>query len=148
MARQSALRAADRDREAVAERLRHAAGEGRLEPHELEERLHAALRARTYGELRWLTSDLPAPAAARRRRTPPIVRASLAVGIALALVAAFMIVVAVAITGWMLWVVVWLCLCLLRTRSRSASRPRRTLRRTERWPTSAGGHLARDPWRA
>jgi Domain of unknown function (DUF1707) len=60
MARQTALRASDADRDAVAERLRQAAVEGRLEPDELEQRLHSALRARTYGELNRLLGDLPA----------------------------------------------------------------------------------------
>jgi len=64
MARSASLRASDADRDAVAERLRQAAIEGRLEPHELEERLHTALRARTYSELDRLVSDLP-------RRSPP-----------------------------------------------------------------------------
>jgi DUF1707 SHOCT-like domain len=35
MRRNDSLRAADADRDAVIERLREAAGEGRLEPHEL-----------------------------------------------------------------------------------------------------------------
>ena len=60
MARQSSLRASDADRDAVAERLRQAAVEGRLDPDELEQRLHIALRARTYGELDRLLGDLPA----------------------------------------------------------------------------------------
>jgi hypothetical protein len=59
MGRYESLRASDADREAVTDRLRHAAGEGRLEPDELEERVHAALQARTYGELGMLVADLP-----------------------------------------------------------------------------------------
>ena len=59
MARHSSLRAADSDREAVTERLRRAAAEGRLEPDELEDRVHTALRARTYGELDLVLADLP-----------------------------------------------------------------------------------------
>ena len=59
MARHSSLRAADADREAVTERLRQAAAEGRLEPDELEDRVHTALRARTYGELDLVLVDLP-----------------------------------------------------------------------------------------
>jgi hypothetical protein len=64
-----ALRAADADRERVAERLRTAAGDGRLSPDELEERLEVALGARTYAELDALVRDLPeqAPRGARRR---------------------------------------------------------------------------------
>jgi hypothetical protein len=66
--RDSQLRAAHTDRDEVVERLRVAAGDGRLTPEELDERLGAALTARTYGELAALTADLPAagsPAAAR-----------------------------------------------------------------------------------
>jgi hypothetical protein len=60
MARHSSLRASDADRDAVAERLRQAAVEGRLDPDELEQRLHRALRAKTYGDLDGLLDDLPA----------------------------------------------------------------------------------------
>ena len=52
-------RASDAEREAVAERLRDAAGDGRLDHNELEERLEAAYGARTLGDLAVLTSDLP-----------------------------------------------------------------------------------------
>jgi hypothetical protein len=57
------LRASDADRERVADVLRDALAEGRLDMAEFEERLDAAYRARTYGELTPLTRDLPAPAA-------------------------------------------------------------------------------------
>ena len=53
------LRASDADRERVAEVLRDALAEGRLDMGEFEERLDAAYRARTYGELAPLTRDLP-----------------------------------------------------------------------------------------
>jgi hypothetical protein len=43
----------------VADRLRDAAGEGRLDPDELEERVAAAYGARTHGELIAVTADLP-----------------------------------------------------------------------------------------
>jgi len=56
----AAQRAADADREAVAERLRIAAGEGRIELWELDERLGRAYTAKTYGELATLVADLPA----------------------------------------------------------------------------------------
>jgi hypothetical protein len=52
-------RASDADRDAVAERLRLAAGEGRIEPWELDERLSQAYGARTYGQLAALMADLP-----------------------------------------------------------------------------------------
>src|SRR2546423_9972200 len=60
-----ALRASDADRERVAEILRTAATEGRLDLDELDERLAAVYRAKTYADLVPLTRDLPvAPAAA------------------------------------------------------------------------------------
>ncbi|MFI9832001.1 DUF1707 domain-containing protein [Streptomyces sp. NPDC051913] len=59
------LRAADADRERVAEILRDALAEGRLDMEEFEERLEATYKARTYGELTPITRDLPtAPGAA------------------------------------------------------------------------------------
>ena len=57
------LRASDADREATAERLRVAAGEGRLDADELEERLTAAYAARWCGELERLTADVTPPPA-------------------------------------------------------------------------------------
>ncbi|MDH6584959.1 hypothetical protein M2164_005266 [Streptomyces sp. SAI-208] len=53
------LRASDADRERVAEVLRDALAEGRLDMEEFEERLDATYRARTYGELAPITRDLP-----------------------------------------------------------------------------------------
>ncbi|MFF2845530.1 DUF1707 domain-containing protein [Streptomyces sp. NPDC058001] len=57
------LRAADADRERVAEHLRDALAEGRLDMTEFEERLEATYAARTYGELEPILSDLPVGAA-------------------------------------------------------------------------------------
>ncbi|HEX4094011.1 MAG TPA: DUF1707 domain-containing protein [Trebonia sp.] len=54
------LRVSHEDRDQVAERLRVAAGDGRLTAEELDERLDTALTARTYGELDALLVDLPA----------------------------------------------------------------------------------------
>src|SRR3712207_916974 len=53
------LRISDQERHAVAETLRQAAGEGRLDLEELEERLEAAYAARTYADLVPITADLP-----------------------------------------------------------------------------------------
>ena len=53
------LRASHEDRDRVVEILRVAAGDGRLTAAELDERLGAALTARTSGELAALTADLP-----------------------------------------------------------------------------------------
>jgi hypothetical protein len=54
------LRASHADRDQVVELLRVAAGDGRLSPEELDDRLERALNARTYTELALLTTDLPA----------------------------------------------------------------------------------------
>lgn len=125
MTSHSSLRASDADREAVAERLRHAAVEGRLEPDELEERLHAALRARTYGDLRRLDGDLPARSTAWGRggaEVMPAARFALAVGMrvamAVAVVAVALVAAAVMAAGWMLWALV--CLVVWGRRARSA----------------------------
>ncbi|MFC5149099.1 DUF1707 SHOCT-like domain-containing protein [Streptomyces aureoversilis] len=58
------MRASDAERERVAEALREAVAEGRLTMEEFEERLEAAYKARTHGDLEPLVRDLPAPAAA------------------------------------------------------------------------------------
>jgi hypothetical protein len=55
------LRISDKERHAVAEVLREAAGEGRLDLAELDERLEAAYAAKTYADLVPITSDLPTP---------------------------------------------------------------------------------------
>jgi hypothetical protein len=54
-----ALRASDADRDRVAERLRQAAGDGRLSIAELQDRLDALYAAKTYGELEPVVADLP-----------------------------------------------------------------------------------------
>ena len=56
----SELRASHDDRDRVVELLRVSAGDGRLTAEELDERLGAAMTARTYGELAKLVADLPA----------------------------------------------------------------------------------------
>ena len=52
------LRASHADRDRTVEVLRDAAGDGRLTPSELDERVEAALTARTGSELAALTADL------------------------------------------------------------------------------------------
>jgi hypothetical protein len=56
-----ALRASDADRDRVIELLRAAVADGRLDQAEFDERLDAALTARTIGALAPLTADLIAP---------------------------------------------------------------------------------------
>jgi hypothetical protein len=55
----STMRASDADRDRVAEALREAYAEGRLDVEEHNERIDLAYRAKTLGELSPLLSDLP-----------------------------------------------------------------------------------------
>jgi hypothetical protein len=57
----SQLRAADTDRDAVAEHLAVAMSEGRLGADEYDQRLEQAYAATTYAELDRLVADLPTP---------------------------------------------------------------------------------------
>lgn len=108
MSARPAMRASDADRERVAERLRSAAGEGRLRTEELEERLEVLFRSRTYRELEPIVADLPG----RRRTSRPRVNgvlvpaaALLAIPVAVAVVAAVVFIATGVIAGWLLWVV-------------------------------------------
>jgi len=56
----ASMRVSDADRHDVAEVLRQAAGEGRLDLAELDERLEATYAAKTYADLVPITADLPA----------------------------------------------------------------------------------------
>lgn len=60
------IRASDSDRERVVEILRGAYTEGRLTLDEFDERTTAAYAARTWSQLRELTSDLPVEVNLRR----------------------------------------------------------------------------------
>ena len=53
------LRASHEDRDIIVDQLRVAAGDGRIDGDELDQRIEAAMSARTYGELDKLTKDLP-----------------------------------------------------------------------------------------
>jgi len=132
----SALLASDADREAVAERLRAAAGEGRLTAEELEERLERAFTARSEAELEPLVADLPRETRERRssRRPdfPPFVFVSL------------MLVGIWALTGmgyfWPVWPIFgWGISFVAPGRLRGSCRPRSSNRgcSTARWPSSA-----------
>jgi hypothetical protein len=55
------MRVSDADREHVVERLREHFAEGRLKSDELDERVTAALSAKTNADLRGLMTDLPEP---------------------------------------------------------------------------------------
>jgi hypothetical protein len=55
------IRVSDADRDRVTTRLREHFGEGRLTQDELNERISAALNAKTAGDLRRVMADLPEP---------------------------------------------------------------------------------------
>ena len=59
-----ATRASDRERDAVVQRVQEAFAEGRLDDTEFDERMRAALTARTHADLDVLLTDLPAVSAA------------------------------------------------------------------------------------
>jgi hypothetical protein len=108
VARRSTLRASDADRDGVIDRLREAAGEGRLAAHELEQRIATAFQARTYGELDATVADLPSHQVPTRRRATgkravASVRAHpalllLAIPVAMAMVAVMIAMAVVAVT--------------------------------------------------
>jgi hypothetical protein len=69
------VRASDAEREKVATALRDHAGDGRLDPEELDKRLDLAYAARTRGDLVPLLADLPSaddekPSRPRRDNDP------------------------------------------------------------------------------
>jgi hypothetical protein len=55
------MRVSDEDRHKVADILREAAAEGRIDIEELDERLDSTYAAKTYGDLVPITADLPVP---------------------------------------------------------------------------------------
>ncbi len=64
------MRISDSDRERVTAQLRDYYAEGRLTAEELDERVTAALSAKTVGDLRGLMTDLPRSAPAAGAETP------------------------------------------------------------------------------
>jgi Flp pilus assembly protein TadB len=107
----------------VAERLKQAATDGRILAHEFEERLAAALRARTYGDLDDVVADLPGvrlarPTAAARSRQ--LIRAHPVLGVALIAAASLVVllIAAVVIAGLFALAGVWILIGVLTTMRR------------------------------
>jgi Domain of unknown function (DUF1707) len=65
------MRAGDGDRQAVAERLKAALDEGRLDLHEYDERLQKTYAAKTFGDLKGLLDDLPGTVPPQQARVAP-----------------------------------------------------------------------------
>ena len=64
------MRAGDSDRQAVADKLKQAMDEGRLDLGEYDERLQKTYAAKTYGDLKGLLDDLPGVAVAPPSTAP------------------------------------------------------------------------------
>jgi len=70
------IRVSDADRDRVTAQLRDHFAAGRITPGELDERLSAALNAKTFGELRRIMADLPGPVPAPLGTASPPLRAT------------------------------------------------------------------------
>jgi hypothetical protein len=70
------IRVSDADRDRVTAQLRDHFAAGRITPGELDERLSAALNAKTFGDLRPIMADLPGPVPAPLGAAPPPLRAT------------------------------------------------------------------------
>jgi Domain of unknown function (DUF1707) len=70
------IRVSDADRDRVTGQLRDHFAAGRITPGELDERLSAALNAKTFGDLRRIMADLPGPVPAPLGAAPPPLRAT------------------------------------------------------------------------
>jgi hypothetical protein len=66
------MRAGDGDRQQVAERLKSALDEGRLDLHEYDERLQRTYSAKTYGDLQAVVTDLPGTIPAQQSQIQPV----------------------------------------------------------------------------
>ena len=118
------IRVSDADRDRATARLRDHFAAGRLTPGELDERISAALNAKTFGDLRRVMADLPEPAQVPltamerpQRPGPPWIarhRPRVLPLILLALLAALLI----PESGWLVFavfklvLVFWLAACL------------------------------------
>ncbi len=140
MPRRSTLRASDAEREQIAERLRHAAAEGRLLTEELEERLGRVFAARTYGELDGVVADLPNRELSRHRgsralgavRDVPLPALVVLIPVVMAVVLAAVVIVTTLFAAWALMIAVaWLAFG--RRAAMLGVRPRRSLHAHPRW---------------
>lgn len=107
------LRAADTDRQRVADAVQAAGAEGRLTMEEIEDRLGAVYAARYTDELGALTADLPRePVPRGRRRVPPALRVHAAVVLVLAVLLTTRWAVSGAPFFWPVAPIFWLAMSL------------------------------------
>jgi len=149
------IRISDADRERVTAKLRENFAEGRLTSDELEERITAALSAKTYGDLRRVTADLPDPAPVPPRDSAPppwvgrrggvVWRGPRILPLALIVLIAALVIPG---AGWLfvafvkVLFVVWLVACLAGIFA--AARLRRHVRRY--WRSGYGGQWGQHEW--
>ena len=152
MSRRATLRASDADRERIADRLRHATGEGRLLAEELEERLERTFAARTYGELDAVVADLPGPVVRRREqpqsalwlRPLPIVALIFLAPVLFSIVLAAAVLAVTLFSSWLVVLFVGWWLFGHRFRRYGGPGPH-AVRSYGRWPTGRPGR-PRAPW--
>ncbi|HLI61210.1 MAG TPA: DUF1707 domain-containing protein [Solirubrobacteraceae bacterium] len=96
-ARDSHLRAADADREQVADQLRAGHAEGRLDLGEFQDRLERCYAAKTFGELGALVADLPRTGPEARG---PARRGGLPARVVLGLIALAFVVMMASAAAW------------------------------------------------
>lgn len=150
------IRISDADRERVTAQLRDHFAEGRLTSEELDERVTAALSAKTYGDLRLIMADLPdaAPVPPVDSPAPPWAgRPGVIVRRGPRLFPLMFIVLLAALVipggGWVFFaflkvmLVFWLAACLIG--AFAAVRFRRHVRR--QWQEDRWNQWHRDRWR-
>ena len=152
------IRVSDADRERATARLREHFAEGRLSSEELDERISAALSAKTAGDLRRVLADLPepetAPAPAGWPSPPWAARRGALVGRRPRIwpLAAFALIAALALpgAGWVflaffqILLLFWLVACVAGIFA--VTRIRRRMRRN--WSSGDGGYWHHYRWPA
>jgi hypothetical protein len=98
------LRAADADRERIAERLRKSHAEGRLDMTEFQERLERCYESKTFGQLDELVKDLPRQDEPNERPASPWFRPGRLATLVPILIAFFVLAVAVGHHVFLLWI--------------------------------------------
>ena len=98
------LRAADADRERIAERLRKSHAEGRLDLAEFQQRLERCYEAKTFGQLDELVRDLPRQEEPDERRSFEPLRPWGVARLAAMLVALIVVLAAIGHHIFLLWI--------------------------------------------
>jgi hypothetical protein len=98
------LRAADADRERIAERLRKSHAEGRLDLTEFQERLERCYESKTFGELDQLVKDLPRQEEPIERPSAPWLRPGRLAALVPVLIAFLVLAAAVGHHIFLLWI--------------------------------------------